>query len=161
MHRKIWELSISLQIQTYPVAESKEVCNIKQILVVEDNIENLELVLCLLGNKGYRLETAADGEQALDFVNKYCFDLIILDIILPKIDGIEVLKRLIYTQNANTPVIAVTASYMNEEEMNFLLEKCVSYFLKPFNINQFQETVSFHLTDSSSIKTNIIDFSIQ
>ena len=125
---------------------------IKLILVVEDNIENLELVVSLLERKNYKLMTAMDGEKALELVNKHCFDLIILDILLPKIDGIEVLKRLTNTQNSNTPVIAVTASYMKDGEMTFLLEKCVSYFLKPFNINQFQETVSFHLANSSSLK---------
>ncbi len=136
-------------------------CTIKLILVVEDNIENLELVISILERKNYKLMTAMDGKKAMELVNKHCFDLIILDILLPKINGIEILKRLISTQNSNTPVIAVTASYMNEEEMAFLLEKCVRYFLKPFNINQFQETVSFHLADTSSIKTNITDLSTQ
>ena len=136
-------------------------CTIKLILVVEDNIENLELVVSLLERKSYKLMTAMDGEKALELVNKHCFDLIILDILLPRMDGFEVLKRLINTQNSNTPVIAVTASYMKDEEMAFLLENCASYLSKPFSIKQFEETVSFHLADSSAIKTNIIDLSTQ
>jgi CheY-like chemotaxis protein len=148
-------------IKTCPVSASEEVCTIKLILVVEDNIENLELVVSLLERKNYKLMTAMDGEKALELVNKHCFDLIILDILLPKIDGIEVLKRLTNTQNSNTPVIAVTACYMKDEEMAFLLEKCTSYLSKPYNIHQFYETVSFHLAGSSSIKTNIINLSTQ
>lgn len=141
------------QIQTYSVEDFKEVCTIKHILVVEDNSENLDLVLCLLENKGYKLKAATDGEKAMEFVNDHRFDLIILDILLPKVDGFEVLKRLINTQNSNTPVIAVTACYMTDEKKAFLLEKCAGYLSKPFSIHQFYETVSFNLADSVPIKS--------
>ena len=66
----------------------------KSVLVVEDNIESMELVVCLLETKGYTSEVASDGEQALELVNKYLFDLIILDLQLPKVDGFEMLQSL-------------------------------------------------------------------
>jgi len=118
------------------------VCTIKHILVVEDNIENLELVLCLLENKGYKSEVAIDGEQALELINKYCFDLIILDLKLPKIDGFDVLKGIRRSINSNTPVIAVTACYMKEEEKVILEEECMNCFIKPFNIRKFYDAVA-------------------
>lgn len=125
-------------------------CTIKHILVVEDNIENLELVLCLLENKGHKPEVAIDGEQALELVNNYCFDLIILDLRLPKVDGFDVLREIKRSINANTPVIVVTASYMKEREKAVLVEECTNFFIKPFMINKFYEAVS------KSLSTNLI-----
>jgi CheY-like chemotaxis protein len=115
------------------------------VLVVEDNIENMELVVCLLKMKDYDFEVAMDGEKAIELANTYNFDLIILDLQLPKIDGFEVLKRLKNTVNSNTPVVAVTACALKRDEENFIEGRCAYYLTKPFSINEFFEIVSIYL----------------
>ncbi len=115
------------------------------ILVVEDNIENLELVVYLLEMKGYNFEVARDGEKALELANKYTFNLILLDIQLPEIDGFGVLKRLKNTLNSNTPVVVVTACGLKKDEENFIAGRCAYYLTKPFSINKFFEVVSFYI----------------
>ncbi|TGC06932.1 response regulator [Methanolobus halotolerans] len=130
----------------------KEVNKIKSVLVVEDNAENLELFLCLLKIKGYRPEVAMDGEKALELVNRCCFDLIILDIRLPIIDGFEVLKRLKTSKNPNTPVLVVTACTMTEDKIDALSERCISYLRKPFSMNQFHENISMLLPGHDLVK---------
>jgi DNA-binding response OmpR family regulator len=104
---------------------------------VEDNIESMELVVCLLETKDYTSEVANDGEQALELVNKYLFDLIILDLQLPKADGFEVLQSLKRTLNSNTPVIVVTACIIGENGKKFMEQNNIRYFLKPYHIKQF------------------------
>ncbi|AFV23102.1 response regulator receiver protein [Methanolobus psychrophilus R15] len=122
----------------------------KSVLVVEDNIESMELVVCLLETKGYTSEVANDGKQALELVNKYLFDLIILDMQLPKVDGFEVLQRLKRTLNSNTPVVVVTACIIRENEKEFLEKNNIRYLLKPYKINQFYEATSFYLSNNVS-----------
>ncbi|MDW7732097.1 MAG: response regulator, partial [Methanolobus sp.] len=105
----------------------------------------LELLLCLLEIKGYRPQVAMDGETALEFASKYCFDLIIMDLKLPKIDGFEVLKRLKTSLNSNTPVIVITACVTDEVKKSVLAEGCTSYLTKPFSTNHFYDIVSLNL----------------
>jgi CheY-like chemotaxis protein len=115
------------------------------VLVVEDNIENMELVVCLLKMKNYNFEVAMDGERALELANIHNFDLIILDLQLPKIDGFEVIKRLKNTLNSNTPVVAVTACALKRDEEYFIEGRCAYYLIKPFSINEFFEVASIYL----------------
>ncbi|KXS40434.1 MAG: response regulator receiver protein [Methanolobus sp. T82-4] len=124
---------------------------IKNILVVEDNIANLELFLCLLESQGYKSEVAMDGEKALELIGNSLFDLIILDIKLPKIDGFEVLKRIKTSQNSDTPVIVVTACVTDENKRKILAEGCSSYLTKPFGMSTFCEAISASLSNNSPI----------
>jgi len=115
------------------------------ILVVEDNIENMELVVHLLEVQGHKSVVAMDGEAALNLLNTHTFNLILLDIRLPKIDGFEVLRKLKETINSNTPVVAITACFLKENEVNFIMERCVHYLVKPFLMNQFHKIVSTYV----------------
>ncbi|WP_407356510.1 response regulator [Methanolobus sp. WCC5] len=112
------------------------------ILVVEDNIENMELIAYLLRSKGYEIELAMDGKKALELADKYNFDLIILDIYLPVMNGFEVLKRLKSSLNSNTSVVAVTASVLPNNKELLFAAGCSEYLEKPFAIDDFCEMVS-------------------
>lgn len=125
---------------------------IKNILVVEDNIANLELFLCLLESQGYKPEVAMDGERALELVSNSCFDLIILDIKLPKIDGFEVLKRLKKSPNLNTPVIVVTACATDENKRKILAQGCTIYLTKPFGMSTFYEAITVSLSNNNPVE---------
>ncbi|TGC06502.1 response regulator [Methanolobus halotolerans] len=106
------------------------------ILVVEDNPLHLELLISILEIKGYEVEGVGDGEKALHSVKISNFDLILLDMHLPGMDGLEVLKRL--KQNPLTryiPVIAVTACAMKGDKEAIIGAGCVDYVSKPFEIS--------------------------
>ena len=77
----------------------------KRILVVDDHEDNIELLRARLEARGYEVEGANDGQAALDAVRRVCPDLILLDVMMPKMDGIEVVRRL--KANAELPFIPV------------------------------------------------------
>ena len=79
------------------------------ILVVEDNPMNMELTVDLLESYGYEVMQAEDGSQALEVAEKNALDLILLDMQLPKMDGLEVLEKFKEIENAkDTPVVALS-----------------------------------------------------
>ena len=89
-----------------------------KILVVEDDRQLLEIYADALGAEGYEIDTAEDGEQALNKMIKGGYDLVLLDIILPKINGLEImeqLKALPSPQNPNKCVIFLTNLDKGEE----------------------------------------------
>ncbi len=66
----------------------------KKILIVDDEIDVVEVVTVLLEHEGYEMLKAYDGQEALDVIEKVVPDLVILDIMMPKIDGVEVCRRM-------------------------------------------------------------------
>ena len=82
----------------------------KSILIIEDTLDTLELLRTLFEGEGYQVRTATTGEYALEALGKEKFEAVILDIMLPRIDGFEVLRRM--KSNPKTrkiPIIALTA----------------------------------------------------
>jgi two-component system cell cycle response regulator DivK len=115
----------------------------KNILVVEDNPLIMELVRTLLVSFGYEPVEAADGIVAIELSKKSYLNLILLDIQLPGIDGIEVLK--ILKGNPATreiPVIALTAHAMCGDEEKFLKAGCSGYISKPIDIQKLKSMIA-------------------
>jgi len=81
---------------------------LKKVLVVDDDQAILTLLKYNLTKEGYEVETAIDGQEALDTALSVSFDFILLDIMLPKLDGIEVTKKL-RQEKVTTPIIMLTA----------------------------------------------------
>ncbi|MDK2946974.1 Response regulator receiver domain-containing protein [Methanolobus vulcani] len=122
-------------------------CN---ILVIEDNPVNMELTVDLLESYGYDVTPAEDGFIALDKVKEKEFDLILLDIQLPKMDGLEVLSRLKEDQTTkDIPVIALTAHSMRGDDERFIAAGCIDYISKPIDIHSFKEKIQYHLEASN------------
>ncbi len=121
----------------------------KSILVVEDNPVIMELVRTLLTSFGYGYTGAEDGFEALKAVKESDFDLILLDIQLPGMDGLEVLKRLKEDPDTgNIPVIALTAHAMYGDEQKFLKAGCSGYVSKPIDIPAFKVLLEKLLPDT-------------
>jgi len=121
----------------------------KNILVVEDNPVIMELVRTLLTSFGYNYTGAEDGFEGLKAVDENDFDLILLDIQLPGMDGLEVLKRLKEDPDTgNIPVIALTAHAMYGDEQKFLRAGCSGYVSKPIDIPRFKELLERLLPDA-------------
>lgn len=104
----------------------------KTILVVEDNVNERITLVDILTEKGYKVVEAADGEEGLKKINEERPDLILLDILIPKINGYNFLKSLKLDESTkNIPVITVTAKAGMEEL--FATEGIVGYIIKPFD----------------------------
>ena len=109
------------------------------VLVVDDNEDNLSLLAFLVEQLDCTILTALDGQTALDLAQRYQPVLILLDMMLPDIDGIEVLSRL--RQNSLTatiPVIAVTAMARSQDRERILSAGCDEYVTKPFNVDEIE-----------------------
>ena len=118
----------------------------KRILIVEDNPMNMELTLDLLEFHGYDVIQAEDGIKALERLAESKFDLILLDMQLPKMDGLEVLERIKKNPaTAAIPVIAVTAHAMKGSEEYFIEMGCVDYISKPIDIHRFRALIDKHI----------------
>jgi len=123
----------------------------KKILIVEDNPMNMELILDLLEFYGYGVTKAEDGIKATESLTEDKFDLILLDMQLPKMDGLEVLERIKKNPaTADIPVIAVTAHAMKGSEEHFIEMGCVDYISKPIDIHKFRALIDMYLGDYPS-----------
>lgn len=115
----------------------------KHILCVDDNIQNANLVSALLQQTRAIITIAHDGIEAVEFVAKQQFDLILMDIRMPKMDGYEALKQIRSTQNLNshTPVIALSAHISEDESNELLLLGFNDYLTKPIIKNTLIKTI--------------------
>lgn len=118
----------------------------KKVLIVEDNELNMKLFEDLLGAHGYDTIKTRDGGQVLDIARGQKPDLIIMDIQLPEVSGLEVTQWL---KNDNElkaiPVIAVTAFAMKGDEEKIRQGGCEDYVSKPISITDFMRVVQKHL----------------
>jgi two-component system, cell cycle response regulator DivK len=121
-----------------------------QILVVEDNERNMKLFRDVLHASGYRTLEAATGERAVELVSEHRPDLVLMDIQLPDIDGVEALARLRADERfSSVPVLALTAQAMEGDRERFLAAGFDGYLSKPVNIAEFVATVKRYCEDGS------------
>ncbi len=105
-----------------------------RILVVDDNATNIKIVQTRLANEGYDIVTAADGEEALVAVRELIPDLILLDVMMPRLDGIEVCRRLRADATLPfTPIILLTAMTETKDVIAGLDAGADEYLTKPFD----------------------------
>lgn len=117
----------------------------KTVLCIEDNPQNQLLVRRILSSRGYNVVEAYDGLAGWQLIQEMVPPLILLDIDLPGIDGLEIIKRVRQTTAVNhIPVIALTASAMQGDRERFLAAGCDDYLSKPINVMELLETVSRH-----------------
>ena len=106
-----------------------------KILLVEDTHQLNKALTALLKRNSYTVDSAFDGEEALAFLRDYEYDLVILDIMLPKVDGLEVLRSMRRNKNS-TPVILLTAKSSVEDKIVGLDLGADDYLPKPFNTDE-------------------------
>ena len=113
-----------------------------QVLVVEDNARNMKLFRDVLQASGYRTLEATTGERAVELVLEHGPQLVLMDIQLPGIDGVEALVRLRADERtAAVPVLALTAQAMDGDRERFLAAGFDGYLSKPVNIADLVATV--------------------
>jgi two-component system cell cycle response regulator DivK len=121
------------------------------ILIVEDNDKNLKLVRDVLQVKGYQTMEAGTAEEGIRLAGERRPDLVLMDIQLPGMNGIEALRVLrANPELAKVPVIAVTASVMHEDRKQITAAGFDAYCGKPLNLKEFLETVRAALAAGSA-----------
>ena len=107
-----------------------------KVLVVEDNPLNMELVIEILLGRGFTVHEAYDGEEAIKKAESDDYDLILMDIELPGLDGVEVTK-ILKTRNEKIPVVALTSYAMKGDRDRFMNAGFDEYLSKPLDISDF------------------------
>jgi two-component system cell cycle response regulator DivK len=114
----------------------------KTVLIVEDNELNMKLFRDLLEAHGYQTSGTSNGFEALDLVRKLRPDLILMDIQLPQVSGLEVTRWIKDDPELRSiPVVAVTAFAMKGDEERIREGGCEAYLSKPISVGKFIETV--------------------
>jgi two-component system cell cycle response regulator DivK len=120
--------------------------NNKTVLIVEDNELNMKLFEDLLEAHGYDTVQTSDGRQVMDMARKHMPDLIIMDIQLPEISGLDVTEMLKKDDELKgIPVIAVTAFAMKGDEEKIRQRGCEDYIAKPISVTEFINVIKKHL----------------
>lgn len=113
-----------------------------RILYIEDNVGNRMLVRRILEAEGYSVKEAVDGPSGLKMAAEEQFDLILLDINLPEIDGYDLARRLRSMPNLESvPILAVTANVMQGDRERTLAAGCNGYIQKPIDVDRLPEQI--------------------
>ena len=102
-----------------------------KILIVDDDNEIRNLLEIYLSNEGFDIVKANDGQEALDIVEKEDIRLIVLDVMMPKLDGIEVCKRI--RHKLNIPILMLSAKSEDMDKIKGIMTGADDYMTKPFN----------------------------
>ena len=115
----------------------------KKILIVEDNPQNMKVILMTLRPHDYTLLEATDGERALEIAVRDKPGLIIMDIQLPKMNGLEVTRRLRQMPDfTHLPIIAITAYVMKGDKEKAIEAGCDAYLPKPISTRELPKVVA-------------------
>ena len=130
----------------------------KRILVVEDEKDIQNIIKAFLENAGYKVETADDGLDGINIIQKNKFDLILLDIMMPKIDGFVVCEMI--RKNSNVPIIILTALTDEESQLKGFDKLADDYITKPFSMPIVLKHIEAILrrTDNSKESVGILKY---
>jgi CheY-like chemotaxis protein len=110
----------------------------KKILVIEDNETNMYLISFILKENGYKVIEAGTGEVGVELAIKEKPDMILMDIQLPDIDGLEATRRIRESKaDGKVPIVAITSYAMAGDKEKALVAGCNGYIEKPINLNTF------------------------
>ncbi len=129
-----------------------------RILIIEDEYKLADVVAARLKKENYEVDISTDGEDGLYNAESGIYDLIILDVMLPKMNGFEILKE-IREEKIDSKVIMLTAKSMLEDKLEGLTGGANDYVTKPFHIDELVARVNLQLrVDNSAPKKDYIEF---
>ena len=133
----------------------------KKILIVDDHKLNIKVARRALKDFDFIIDEAYDGLECLEKVKNNQYDLILMDIMMPNLNGEETLKKLKEDHNFNTPVLALTADALETSKDKYLNEGFIDYISKPFNKEQIKEKLDkiFQMSEYTDIPKELLDMS--
>ena len=118
----------------------------QKILVVDDEPEILEMIESRLSANGYQVFTAKDGIEGIDRLYEVMPDLVLLDVLMPRVDGFKTLELLRkYQSTSKIPIVMITAKGESDNVLKAKELKATDYLVKPFKAEQLLEIVKRHL----------------
>jgi len=131
--------------------------NLGRILLAEDHELNVDLVMNTLGRVGYQVDVVPNGQEALEHLATSPYDLVLMDIQMPVMDGIEATKRIRAANEpwSNIPILAVTASVLRDEQDSYLQAGMDEIIRKPFSIRHLRETVKHWITQRKPAESSL------
>ncbi len=129
--------------------------NTMRILLVEDNKPLIRIIEKRLSEEGYSVDSCVDGDEGAGFANSYDYDLAILDIMLPKVSGLEILKT-IKTRNSSTPVLLLTAKDSVSDKVAGLDAGADDYLVKPFAFDELLARIRALLRRQTDIESSVL-----
>jgi signal transduction histidine kinase/DNA-binding response OmpR family regulator/HPt (histidine-containing phosphotransfer) domain-containing protein len=119
-----------------------------RILVAEDNAVNRQIAVAILEKSGYEVDTAVNGREAVDAAEAADYALILMDVHMPVMDGVEATRKIraLGTRRANVPIVALTANAMSGAREKYIELGMDDYLSKPFKREQLIDTVSLWAT---------------
>jgi DNA-binding response OmpR family regulator len=127
------------------------------VLIVEDETKVASFISRGLEEEGYRVDVAYDGKQGLDLLKESVYDIVLLDLMIPEIDGLEVLKRA-RSWGINTPVLIITAKSSKEDVVKGLDTGSDDYLTKPFSFDELLARMRALLRRSKQVDTHILEY---
>jgi CheY-like chemotaxis protein len=135
-----------MDLEHFPKGHASGVVKKPLILAVDDDEDNLLLMAQILTLGDYTFVTARDGQTALTIAIEQQPDLILLDVMLPDLDGLEVVQSLrSNVTTLKTPVVAVTAMARNEDRDRLLAAGCTDYISKPYMVDELEAIIHRYL----------------
>lgn len=130
----------------------------KKILVIEDEKDIQNIIKAFLENAEYKVETADDGLEGINLIQKNSYDLVLLDIMMPKIDGFVVCEMI--RKNSNIPIIILTALTDEESQLKGFDKLADDYITKPFSMPIVLKHIEaiFRRTDNNNETSNILKY---
>src|SRR5881409_1965877 len=127
----------------------------ERILVVDDTPANIQTVAAILKGQGYQLSVATNSKQALDVLEKIRPDLILLDVMMPELDGFETCQRIKSAEAwRDIPVIFLTAKTDTADIVKGFEMGAVDYVGRPFNAHELLARVNTHLTFDQQVRVH-------
>lgn len=127
------------------------------VLVVEDEEKVAHFISRGLEEEGYAVEVAYDGKKGLDLIGERKYDIVLLDLMIPEIDGLEVLKNM-RAWGINTPVLIITAKSSKEDVIKGLDTGSDDYLTKPFSFDELLARIRALLRRSRKTDTHILEY---
>jgi DNA-binding response OmpR family regulator len=128
-----------------------------KMLLVEDEEKVAHFISKGLEEEGYAIDVAYDGRKGLDLLKEFTYDLVLLDLMIPEISGLELLK-IIRSWGNNTPVLIITAKNTKEDVVKGLDSGSDDYLTKPFSFDELLARIRALLRRSKKADTHIIDY---
>ncbi len=144
------EFKILVTLVKYTMRHSVKQKRVHRIVIVDDKPENLQLIGKILLDRGFLISVARNGSQALELIHKNLPDLILLDILMPGMDGVEVCRRLKEdSRTREIPVIFLTGLSDTSNKIKAFNAGAVDYITKPINAEEALARIKTHLTIGS------------
>jgi two-component system OmpR family response regulator len=149
----VWQIARGIELRDLP--RCSNFAARMRLLVVEDEPDLLASLARALREEGYAVDSAADGESGLFNAESYDYDCIVLDVMLPKLDGWEILRRLRKTKK--TPVLMLTARDQSRDSVKGLDTGADDYVVKPFDLNELFARLRALIRRSANKTSNSIE----